>query len=99
MELEPIITQFFGDILRPIVTTAVEEAISKVTAPAPTDDFINVKEACKMLRCSETTFYSHVNNGLIKVEKSGRRNLVRKEKLLNDLATGKLRLRKDRNRK
>ena len=99
MELEPIITQFFGDILRPIVTTAVEEAISKVTVPAPSDEYINVKEACRMLRCSETTFYSHVNNGLIKVEKSGRRNLVRKEKLLNDLASGKLRIRMDKHRK
>lgn len=99
MELEPFITKFFGDILRPIVTTAVEDAIKSAPAPTPSDELISVKEACRMLRCSGPTFYSHVNAGLIKLEKNGRRSLVRKGKLLDDLAAGRLRLRKDKHRR
>ena len=100
MELESMITQFFGDILRPIVSNAVEEAIDrKIPAQPSTDDLITVKEACQLLRCSEPTFYAHVNNGNIKLEKNGRSSLVHKNKLLADLDAGNLRLRKDKNRR
>lgn len=98
MEIEPTISKFLGDILRPIVTTAVEDAIKKESVP-PADDLITVKEACKLLRCSEPTFYSHVHNGTIKIQKNGRNSLVNKWKLLGDLEAGKLRLRKDKHRK
>ena len=33
MDIEPAIKKFFGDIFRPIVTTAVEDAIKKIPAP------------------------------------------------------------------
>ena len=86
MELEPIISRYLGDIIKPIVTTAVEEAFSRIPPPTPGDELISVKEACQLLRCSEPTFYAHVNSGVIKLEKNGRRSLVRKGKLLDDLA-------------
>ena len=38
MEIESAITQFFGDILRPIVSTAVEEALYKKIPTPSTDD-------------------------------------------------------------
>ena len=98
MELEPAITKFFGDILRPIVESAVEEAINKAPAP-PSNELISVSEACRLLKCSEPTFYSRVNSGAIKLHKNGRRNLVDKGKLLDDLDAGRLRLRKDRHRR
>lgn len=99
MELEPIISRYLGNIIKPIVTTAVEEAFSRIQPPTPGDELISVKEACQLLRCSEPTFYAHVNSGVIKLEKNGRRSLVRKGKLLDDLAAGRLRLRKDKHRK
>lgn len=99
MELESAITKFFGDILQPIVTTAVERAIDKKIPNKLGDELITVKEACKILRCSEPTFYSHVNSGNIKIVKNGRSSLVHKGKLLDDLSAGRLRLRKDKHRK
>lgn len=99
MELESAFTKFFEDLLRPIVSTAVEEAIDKkMPSPLP-DDLITVKEACQLLRCSEPTFYAHVNMGNIKLHKNGRSSLVHKSKLLADLDAGRLRLRKDKHRK
>lgn len=98
MELEPAITKLLGDIIRPIVTTAVEDVIKRMPASAP-DELITVKEACQILRCSEPTFYSHVNSGNIKLVKNGRSSLVHKGKLLDDLSAGRLRLRKDKHRK
>ncbi|MBO4923744.1 MAG: helix-turn-helix domain-containing protein [Bacteroidales bacterium] len=97
MELENTLTQFFDDIIRPIVTSAVEEVIKRVPAP-PSDDLITVKEACHLLKCSPPTFYCHVNDGTIKLEKNGRNSLVHKGKLLADLDAGKLRLRNDKHR-
>ena len=99
MEIESAITQFFGDILRPIVSTAVEEALDKKIPTPSTDDLITVKEACQLLRCSEPTFYAHVNSGNIKIEKNGRSTLVHKNKLLADLDAGNPRLRKDKHRR
>ena len=99
MEIESAITQFFGDILRPIVSTAVEEALDKKIPTPSTDDLITVKEACQLLRCSEPTFYAHVNSGNIKIEKNGRSTLVHKNKLLADLDADNLRLRKDKHRR
>lgn len=99
MELETAITKFFGDILQPIVTTAVETAIDKKIPNRPGDDLITVKEACLLLRCSEPTLYAHINRGNIKLEKIGRRSLIHKEKLLADLDTGKLRIRRDKHRR
>ena len=99
MEIESAITQFFGDILRPIVSTAVEEALDKKIPTPSTDDLITVKEACQLLRCSEPTFYAHVNSGNIKIEKNWRSTLVHKNKLLADLDAGNLRLRKDKHRR
>lgn len=98
MELENTLTQFFDGILRPIVTSALEEVIRKVPTP-PSDDLITVKEACQLLKCSHPTFYGHVNDGTIKLEKNGRSSLVHKGKLLADLDSGKLRLRKDKHRR
>ncbi len=98
MELESTLVKFFDDILRPIVTTAVEEVIKKVPAQ-PEDDLITVKEACQLLRCSQPTFYCHVNDGTIKLVKNGRNSLVHKSKILSDLDAGRLRLRKDKHRK
>ena len=97
MELENTLTQFFDGILRPIVTSAVEEIIKKVPDP-PSDDLITVKEACRLLRCSQPTFYCHVNDGSIKLVKNGRNSLVHKGRLLADLDAGRLRLRKDKHR-
>ena len=98
MDIEPAIKKFFGDIFRPIVTTAVEDAIKKVPAP-PSGELITVKQACELLKCSEPTFYSRVHAGVIKLEKNGRRTLVDKQRLLDDLEAGRLRLRKDRHRR
>lgn len=99
MELESAITKFFGDILRPIVTTAVETAIEKKIPSKPSDDLITVKEACLLLRCSQPTLYAHIHSGNIKLERIGRRSLLHKEQLLADLDAGKFRIRKDKHRK
>ena len=98
MELEPVIAKFFEDILRPIVTEAVEDVINKMPS-MPADDLITVKEACHVLRCSRATLYYHVDQGSMRIETHGRRSLVHKGKLLEDLASGKLALRKDKHRK
>lgn len=99
MELESAITKFFGDIIRPIVTTAVETAIDKKIPNKPDDDLITIKEACELLRCSEPTIYAHIHSGNIKLEKIGRCSRLHKEKLLADLAAGRFRIRKDKHRR
>ena len=99
MELENTLKQFFEGILRPIVATAVEDVIGEKIPDPSQDDLITVKEACHLLRCSEPTFYAHVHDGTIKLQKNGRSSLVHKGKLLADLDAGRLRLRKDRHRK
>ena len=98
MEIELAITKFFGDILKPIVTSAVKDAIHQEPEP-PSDEYIKVKEACKLLKCSEPTFYAHVHQGTIKLKKNGHSSLVNKRKLLEDLESGKLTLRKDKHRR
>lgn len=99
MELESAITKFFGDILQPIVTTAVETAIDKKIPNKPGDDLITVKEACQLLRCSEPTLYAHIHCGNIKLEKIGRSSRIHKEKLLADLDAGRFRIRRDKHRR
>ena len=98
MELEPAIAQFFDDILRPIVKDAVEEVIKKIPV-VPADDLITIQDACRVLKCTRPTLYYHISQGNIKLEKNGRRSLIHKGKLLEDLASGKLALRKDKHRK
>ena len=98
MEIEPAISKFFGDILKPIVTSAVQDAIKQDPEPHA-DEYIKVKEACQILKCSEPTFYAHVNQGNIKLKKNGHSSLVNKRKLLQDLESGKLSLRKDKHRR
>lgn len=99
MDLESAITKFFGDLLEPIVTTAVETAIDRKIPSKPSDDLITVKEACQLLRCSEPTLYAHIHYGNIKLEKIGRSSLLHRDKLLADLDAGKFRIRKDKHRK
>ena len=55
MELEPIISRYLGDIIKPIVTTTVEEAFSRIPPPTPGKELISVKEACQLLRRCEPT--------------------------------------------
>lgn len=98
MELEPAITQFFSDLLTPLVTTAVSAAFEKEKSHKD-KEYIRVPEAIKILHCSEPAFYNHVNKGNIKLIKNGRNSLVNKTQLLEDLESGKLRLRNDRHRR
>lgn len=98
MELEPAITQFFSDLLTPLVTTAVNAAFEKEKSHKE-KEYIRVPEALKILHCSEPTFYNHVNKGNIKLIKNGRNSLVDKTQLLEDLESGKLKLRNDRHRR
>lgn len=98
MDLEPIFTQLVNEVLVPIVTTAVSEAMAK-EAPAPSGDYITVPQACKILHCSGPTFYDHVHKKEIEVIKNGHLSLVDRQKLLEDLESGKLSLRKDKHRR
>ena len=103
MELEQAIAKYLEDIIRPIVESVIEDALEEAFKKAldvyHKDDLITVKEACKLLRCSEPTFYYHVNVGNIKLVKNGRSSLVHRNKLLEDLDSGKLRLRADKHRR
>ena len=98
MELDPAIIKFLNDVLRPIVKDAVEDVIKRIPV-VPADDLITVQEACRVLRCTRPTLYYHISQGNIKLEKNGRRSLIHKGELLEDLASGKLALRKDTHRK
>lgn len=98
MEIEPILSQILGEVLAPIVTSAVTDAIAKLPTK-PSGDYIKVPEACRMLQCSEPTFYDHVHKGHIKLVKNGHSSLVDRQKLLSDLEDGKLRLCKDKHRR
>lgn len=98
MELTTAIEQFFGGILKPLVAEAVREAISE--KEIKTDpDYITVEKACEILHCSEPTLYNRINKGEIKILKNGRSSLINKRKLIEDLESGKLKLRKDKHRK
>ncbi len=102
MELEIAIAKYLEDIIRPIVAAtlqdAIEEAVQKALSTFHQNDLITVKEACKLLRCSEPTFYNHVKTGNIQLIKNGRSSLVHRSKLLEDLDAGRFRLRSDRHR-
>lgn len=98
MEITSAMEQFFGGILKPLVTEAVREAIAEKEIKKD-PNYITVEEACEFLHCSEPTLYNRVNKGEIKVVKNGRSTLIDKRKLTDDLESGKLKLRKDKHRK
>ena len=102
MELEIAIANYLEDIIRPIVKTAVEEAIDvavqKALGKYEKEDLITIKEACELLRCSEPSFYNHVHKGNIELIKNGRRSLVHRKKLLEDLDAGRFRLNRSKHR-
>ena len=98
MELEPAITQFFSELLTPLVTTAVNAAFEKEKGQKE-KEYIRVPDALKILHCSEPAFYNHVHKGNIKLIKNGRSSLVDKTQLLEDLEVGKFKLRNDRHRR
>lgn len=97
MEIKPILSQILGEVIEPIVAKAVGDAFAKMPS-GPSGDLIKVSEACKMLRCSEPTFYDHVHKNQIKLIKNGHSSLVDRQKLLEDLENGKLKFRRDKHR-
>lgn len=98
MELTTVMEQFFGGILKPLVAEAIKEAIAEKEIKKD-PNYITVEEACKFLHCSGPTLYNRINKGEIKVIKNGRGSLIDKRKLIEDLESGKLKLRKDKHRK
>lgn len=98
MELTTAMEQFFGSIIKPLVVEAIKEVISTKEVNV-NPDYITVEDACKLLHCSGPTLYNRINKGEIKVLKNGRSSLINKVKLIEDLESGKLKLRKDKHRK
>ena len=100
MELEIAIAEYLVDIIRPIIKSIVEDAVTEGVLKAldiyQKDDLITVKEACKLLRCSQPSFYDHVHQGHIQLVKNGRSSLVHRSKLLEDLDAGKFRIKRSR---
>ena len=62
MELEIAIAEYLEDIIRPIIKSIVEDAVTEGVLKAldiyQKDDLITVKEACKLLRFSATVCHS-----------------------------------------
>ena len=80
METKDTVRQFLEDLLRPLIVSAVKEAMPSQEQTEEVK-YYTVQQVCDILHITIPTFYSYVNQGLIKTEKISSRTLVRQDEL------------------
>ena len=75
MSEQDMIRGFFKDILKPIITEALQEAAAKEPAPRERR-FYTREEACRLLHIGTTTFYRLAKKGKIVILKIEGKTLV-----------------------